>query len=73
MIDLFALLYIFAAAIFILLIVVFRRMLKVRVWINKRSSSKQPLREIGFLDLDDTQTAGEIHLTKDSQRKEHLN
>ena len=62
MIDSFALLYALLVAIVVLIIFAIKRIAKVRVWIHTRMSSKDSLREIAYLELDDTQTAGEIHL-----------
>lgn len=48
---------------FIVIIVVVRRCSKVRVWIKMHPKSRQPLTEIGYLDMNGDHTAGEVHLS----------
>ena len=48
---------------FIVIFFVVRRIAKVRVWIMMRQKDEQPLTEIGYLDMNGDDTAGEVHLS----------
>ena len=63
MIETLTWLYVLLALTIILIIIVFRRCSKVRVWIKMRPKQGQPLTEIGYLDMNGDNTAGEVHLS----------
>ena len=56
-------LYLLLALAFVVIIFAVRRYSKVRVWITMRPKEGQPLTEIGYLDMNGDNTAGEVHLS----------
>ena len=56
-------LYALLALAVVVIIFVIRRCAKVRVWITMRPKEGQPLTEIGYLDMNGDDTAGEVHLS----------
>lgn len=56
-------LYALLALTFIVIILVVRRSSKVRVWIKMHPKTGQPMTEIGYLDMNGDNTAGEVHLS----------
>ena len=56
-------LYALLVLIFIVIILLVRRSSKVRVWIKMHPKTGQPMTEIGYLDMNGDNTAGEVHLS----------
>ena len=63
MIETLTWLYVLLALTVILIIIVLRRCSKVRVWIKMHPKQGLPLTEIGYLDMNGDNTAGEVHLS----------
>ena len=63
MIEILTWLYVLLALTVVLIIIVLRRCSKVRVWIKMHPKKGMPLTEIGYLDMNGDNTAGEVHLS----------